>query len=121
MYIYVVEDSQLVLDQLLQAIAGVEEGVIAGSSGMAEAAIEEIRQLNPDLVILDLQLAQGSGWDVLNALKSDGHAAKVIILTNHAGYPFRAQSERLGADYFFDKANEFDRLLETVRKLSAAT
>ncbi len=118
--IYLVEDSHLVRGQLTAALANVEKTELAGWSSSAAEAVEEIRQRKPDIVVLDIQLEQGSGWDVLHALRAERLGMKIIVFTNHASYPFRSECERLGASYFFDKAMEFDQFMETVSMLAGA-
>lgn len=41
-----------------------------------------------------------------------------VILTNHDSEPFRAKAKRRGVTHFFDKSNEFDLFLDTLKALS---
>jgi len=72
-------------------------------------------------VILDLQLKQGTGLGVLKALAPVRPAGtKVIVLTNYAIPQYRDRSLALGADYFFDKSREYDRVRNVLEELAAA-
>jgi DNA-binding NarL/FixJ family response regulator len=105
--VYVVEDSPLVqerLEQLLEAVSA----KLVGSARGAQEAIRGILAEHPDLVVLDLRLAEGSGFDVLRALHDRAPGIDVLMLTNFASEPYRRTAERLGARGFFDKSTEFD-------------
>ncbi|MFX4982823.1 response regulator, partial [Acinetobacter baumannii] len=72
---------------------------------------------NPwDVVIVDLNLREGHGLEVLRALqtnsKVDLSAKRRVVLTNYASPQMRIRCEELGADAFFDKSSDIDRLIE---------
>ena len=71
--VYVVEDSQITQRLLASAIeeAGAE---VSGSSADAQTAIGDVFALQPDMVLIDISLASGSGFDVLKALQDHGLA-----------------------------------------------
>jgi len=112
--IYLVEDSPVVLERL-QAMVGTIEGARSvGHASRATEAIEGILAEHPDLVVLDLKLAEGSGFDVLRALREAAPEVDVYMLTNFASEPYRRLAERLGARDFFDKTTEFERVRDTI-------
>jgi DNA-binding NtrC family response regulator len=79
---------------------------------MAEAAIA--------VVVLDLHLAGVSGLDLLSHIKSVDPAIAVVVLTNESGFAHERESRQRGADYFFDKAREFERAIDAVVALAEA-
>jgi DNA-binding response OmpR family regulator len=112
----IVEDSLVVRERLtamLTETSGVE--VIGAASGAGEA-VAIVRKLRPDMVILDLQLAEGSGFDVLKIIRADGPAPLVLVLTNHASLEHRRKCLKAGADFFFDKAFEFGNVREVCQQ-----
>jgi DNA-binding NarL/FixJ family response regulator len=106
---YLVEDSRLLRRQIVAAIEETGLFSLAGTAARATEAIREIRFLRPDVLILDLQLEEGSGWDVFDA--AGGHAQHVIVLTNHTAAPFRAAAAERKIEHFFDKTSQFDAFL----------
>jgi two-component system response regulator DevR len=93
-------------------LTGIE---VVGFSDRADDAIRQIRRLAPDLVVLDLQLAQGSGIDVLRDLSSGAAPPTFIVLTNHADSEFRKLSLRAGAHHFFDKSTQLEEFIEFLK------
>ena len=102
--VYIVEDS-LILRQLLVSAIEASGAQIAGSSADAEAAIADLFALQPDVVLLDISLKSGTGFDVLKILQEDNLVPDAIkvVLTNHATAEYREICTLLGADRFFDK------------------
>lgn len=87
----------------------------AETEAAAEAAL---RTQNWDVLILDLQLLHGTGLGVLASLRSHRKpGTTVIVLTNYAIPSYRARSLESGADYFFDKASDFDKIKDVFTKL----
>jgi ActR/RegA family two-component response regulator len=66
------------------------------------------------MVVLDLKLADGSGFDVLRAVRGAAPGIDVYMLTNFASEPYRRLAERLGARDLFDKTTEFERVREAI-------
>ncbi|MEM7052527.1 MAG: LytTR family DNA-binding domain-containing protein [Acidobacteriota bacterium] len=63
---------------------------VVGEAASAEGAVEAIRSLRPDLVLLDIQMPQGSGFDVLATLAEDTPHPLVIFVTAHDEFSLQA-------------------------------
>lgn len=116
---YVVEDSPMILERVLAMLepTGAQE---AGHAAGVQAAIDGILAERPDVVILDMQLADGTGFDVLRAVRARAPEIDVYFLSNFAADPYRQLAARLGARGFFDKSNEFNRIRDVVVERAAA-
>jgi DNA-binding NarL/FixJ family response regulator len=112
--VYLVEDSPAILERLEALLATVEGAHTIGRASCASEAIEGILAGQPDLVVLDLKLAEGSGFDVLRAVRGAAPGIDVYMLTNFASEPYRRLAERLGARNLFDKTTEFERVREAI-------
>lgn len=119
MRVFVVDDSPLIRERLeaMIVLAGAES---AGHASGVAAATRAILEARPELVILDVQLADGSGFDVLRAVRKQAPEIDVYLLTNFAADPYRQLAERLGARGFFDKSSEFGRMHDVVAQRAAA-
>jgi len=108
--IVIADDSVVVRERLamiLNELAGVE---IVGQAEDVTDAISMIQNLQPDAVILDIRMPDGSGMDVLRNIKQEGVRPMVIILTNYPYPGYRQRCLQAGADFFLDKSTEFDQI-----------
>jgi len=117
--IFLVEDSHLVLARLEAMLAAMPGVRIAGSAAHAERAIRGILDEQPDLVLCDLKLATGSGFDVLRAVRAAAPEIEVYMLSNFASEPYRRLAAELGARDFFDKSSEIERIRDLVAERAA--
>jgi DNA-binding NarL/FixJ family response regulator len=112
--IFLVEDSALIRERLERMLSGIAGARIVGSAAGAQDAIRSILAARPDVVLLDYQLAQGNGFDVLRALHERAPEIDVYMLSSFPSEPYRIVAERLGARRFFDKSTEFERVRDAL-------
>ena len=117
MKIFLVEDSAVLRDRLMMQLAHKKNAELVGSADDAPGAIEQIQRLCPDLVILDIRLRQGNGYQVLKAIKTPHQAPTILVLTNFPYPQYRDIFLANGAEYFFDKSTEFDNAMDCLTKL----
>jgi DNA-binding NarL/FixJ family response regulator len=118
--VYVVEDSPI-LQQLLASAVAAAGAELSGCSADAETAIADLFALEPDVILIDIRLAAGSGFDVLRALQDQSRLPNAIkvVLTNYADAEYENLSVRLGADRFFDKSFEISKAVALINTLAA--
>jgi DNA-binding NarL/FixJ family response regulator len=118
--VLLVEDSAVLRSRLTESLSAIASVEVVGASDSESGALNELLRSNYDAVVLDLQLKQGNGFNVLKAIRqADGHDHRttVIVLTNYAFSLYRHRCLQAGADFFFDKARDYDRLPEILRQL----
>ncbi|MEM5341375.1 response regulator [Paraburkholderia azotifigens] len=118
--VYVVEDSAIVLRQLVALIRSTGLAEVVGSTDDANKALREIDSLKPDVVLIDLHLRVGSGMDVIAGMTRTGSQAKKIALTNHATPMVREAARAAGVDYFYDKTGEFMLAINQIGEIARA-
>ncbi len=119
--VFLVEDSLMVRHRLAQLLVECGEAQIVGEASDARSAIAGLTALRPDVAIIDLQLADDSnGLEVLSTARQLGLAKTLIVLTNNSEPKQRALCLASGADYFFDKATEFEQLAALLTQLKQA-
>ncbi len=109
MKVFIADDSEILCERLIELLAGLPKVEVIGCAHDAEGAIKAINECAPDVVILDIRMPGGSGIDVLQHIKK-GNIPIVIVLTNYPYPQYRKRCLSAGADYFFDKSTEFDKL-----------
>jgi len=112
--VYLVEDSAIVRERLETMVTAIAGARTVGSASRADDAIRGILAERPDVVVLDMKLEQGSGFDVLRAVHDADPSIDVYMLSNFAAEPYRRLAEKLGAREFFDKSNEIERVREVL-------
>ena len=118
--VFVVEDSPAVRKRLV-ALLGTTAGVeVAGEADSVRTAADGVLATAADVILLDLQLLDGNGLDVLARVKPIRPDLRVIVLSNLATPQYRAASLAAGADVFLDKSHEFGRVPEILRGWLAA-
>lgn len=115
MKLLIVEDSELVAARLRETLAAIPQLAVAVAGSCAEAR-ENLRSWQPQLVVLDIDLPDGNGLELLRRVKLDRPATCVLMFSNHMS--FRRHCVERGADAFFDKAMEFEALADAVRALA---
>lgn len=95
-------------------IAAIPGAHAVGHAEGADEAVRQILAMQPDVVVLDIHLKQGNGFDILRAVNGKAPLVRFYVLTNHPMENYRLTAERLGARGFFDKSTQFDRLREAL-------
>jgi DNA-binding NarL/FixJ family response regulator len=116
MRVFVSEDSPEIRKRLIAMLRSVPGISVVGEAESVQAAISGVLGSACDVLLLDLQLADGSGLDVLSSLKVKHPALRVIVLTNFATAQHRQASLAAGADVFLDKSQEFQRVPAILRE-----
>ncbi|HEY4637246.1 MAG TPA: response regulator transcription factor [Burkholderiales bacterium] len=112
--IFLVDDSAPVRERIVALLETLDGTRVVGHADGAGEAIRLILALLPQVVLLDLKLAQGSGFDVLRAVCPQAPRVDFYVLSNFATPAYRKSAEQLGARGFFDKTQEFKQLLEVL-------
>lgn len=115
-----VEDDPFLSSLLRTRLSNEGFGVIYAADG--EEAIEALKKEKPDLMLLDLILPKKSGFEVMEAMRSDPHVHKtpIIIISNLGQDTDIARGKELGAvDYFIKAKTSIDRLVEQARNFFA--
>jgi DNA-binding response OmpR family regulator len=112
--LYVDDDSalrEIVKDQLSSSGFAVDE------AGDGAAAISKLEAENFDLMLLDINMPNKSGIDVLKFIKDKSLTCKVIMLTGRVGFSVATESLKLGADDYITKPFNMDYLLFSIKRV----
>jgi len=110
--ILLVEDEESITTPLAEALS--REGFDTSVAGTAAAALELAGDLRPDLVLLDVMLPDGSGFDVARELRRDSRVP-IIMLTARSEEADRVAGLELGADDYVVKPFSARELVARVR------
>lgn len=121
MQVFLVEDSATIRERVAAMLEAVPNAELAGHAADADGAIREILAGSPDVVLLDISLAGGSGFDVLRAVRPQAPQIDFYVLSNVSAYPYRQLADTLGVRGFFDKSTEFELVRELIAERAART
>lgn len=112
--VFLVEDSVMIRERLVTLLSPIEGLELTGFAEHSEQAVLQITAERPDAVVLDLNLASGSGLDVLREVRRAAPEVEIFVLTNFAVPQYRRLCTALGARGFFDKTTEFERVRDAL-------
>ena len=112
----IADDSTLVRNNLKRLLSDVDSLNIIESRD-AESTVVKLKQESPNLILLDLRMPKGSGYDVLNFIKTQNTKPIVIVLTNSSNPESRKRCMDDGADFFFDKSKQHKEAISEVKKI----
>ena len=110
MRVILADDSGLILERLEEMISLNKQVEIIGSYKNGKDTLQALRNLKPDLAIVDLKMPGLSGLQVLTEIRHEDKALKFIILTFCASEYYRQLAFNVGADYFFSKVEDFEKV-----------
>jgi two-component system OmpR family response regulator len=109
--VYIVDDSSTVrtnLSETLQELAQIEP---VGTTDTEHEAKRWLSSNDWDLAIIDLFLREGSGMNVLQAVRKARPDQRIVVLSNHSSADVRWRCRQLGADAVFDKSTQIEALV----------
>ena len=117
--VFIVEDSEKFSRWIRDELVTLGGVAIEEIGGVLKTVRQKILDGKPDVIILDLGLSDGSGIDILREIMARKIGTKVIVFTNYPYQVFQKQCLNLGADYFFDKMYDADKLALAVKDIQA--
>ncbi len=117
MRILIADDSKIYRAYMIDLLSRVEGIEIVGQAEDSPSAVEATERLKPDVAILDIRMPGGDGILALETIKRNKLNPITIMFTNYPYPQYRKKCMDAGADYFFDKSTEFEKLVETLREL----
>ena len=117
MRILIADDHHLVrrgVGDLLSKEPGWE---ICGEASDAAQALQKASELNPDLVLLDISMPDGSGLDAARRIRQEIPQIKILMMSHHDATQFERSAIESGADGCIDKARLALDLVDMIRNL----
>lgn len=119
--VYLLEDSIAIREVLTSSLESNLAIQVVGHADDVGAALSDPRLALADAIIVDLSLRGGNGFQMLQRMQAESRFARMVklVLTNYASPTYRRRALALGADHFFDKSLEFDRVIALLDRLAA--
>ncbi|MGN7999184.1 response regulator [Sphingomonas sp. 22176] len=115
--ILLVDDHMLLREGVRAVVSTQDDMEIVGEASGGGEAIEAYARLLPDLVLMDLQMADMSGLEAITAIRAASPHARIIVLTTYSGDGRAIKALRAGAMGYLLKASLRNQLLEAIRSV----
>jgi DNA-binding NarL/FixJ family response regulator len=109
--IYLVDDQSILRAAFKSLLSRDDRMHVVGDSSDAREAIERVRVLRPDVVLLDITMPTLSGLDAIGPLREAHDRVRILMLTHHEGETFVEQALKAGADGYLSKDSDPDELV----------
>jgi DNA-binding NarL/FixJ family response regulator len=114
-----VDDHPIVREGMAAIINLQPDMLLAGAVGTGGEALERFIELRPDVALVDLQLPDMSGFDLIKKVRAKSPNARIIVLSSHEGDVDIQRALEAGAQGYVAKGLVRDELLETIRSVHA--
>lgn len=118
--VYLVEDHALVRESYVALLDLMDDYEVCGEAETAEAALDAVPALRPDLVLIDVSLPDMNGLDLVRALRVRTPDVATVVVTGHDGAHYQAAAETAGADGFVMKQDGPDAILDALERVRGA-
>ena len=116
--VLLVEDSRVLSERMRESLEGLDNVEVVGAVADESAAVAAVRQHAVDVIVLDLQLKEGTGFGVMERL---GKARPVIIVfTNYMLPEYQRLAQSMGVEHYLNKSVDYERLPQLLSEISAA-
>ncbi len=113
-------DDHGIMREGLAAVLSRDEGLdVVGQAGTGESAMQQFRELAPDVCIVDLRMTPMDGVEITEAMRQLNPAARVILLTTYDTDEEVFRGLRAGAASYLLKDVDSARLIDTIRAVHA--
>jgi DNA-binding NarL/FixJ family response regulator len=118
--VVLLEDSAPVRHRLKKLLAEHAHVRVVADTSSVQEALQALAETAPDVVIVDIDLPDGTGMDLLRHVHHHRLRIMSIVLTNYDTPEFRLCCKALGASHYLVKSEQFDQVPEVLRQLQMA-
>jgi two-component system response regulator DevR len=113
--VLLVDDHEVVRSGIASLLKGTDDIVVAGEAGTVREAIDEAERTRPDVVVMDVRLADGSGIEATREIRARRPATQVLMLTSFADDEALFASIMAGASGYVLKQVKSGELIRAIR------
>ncbi|MCK9209913.1 MAG: response regulator [Ignavibacteriaceae bacterium] len=107
MKILIVDDSKEIRDRVLRLISTNTKFTKVLQAENLVQTKDMISTETPEVLLLDIQLPDGTAFDIIDSIDRSTYTPIILILTNHNLPSYRKEASEKGVSFFFDKSTEF--------------
>jgi two-component system, NarL family, response regulator NreC len=119
--VLIVDDHQVMRKGIRALLENDPVWQVCGEAENGRQAVTKARELNPDLIILDLTMPEMNGLEAARQIRNSSPDAKIVIFSMHESPQVRKESRDAGANAFVSKSALGDELSSVSKKLLMAS
>lgn len=113
--VLLIDDHDLIRQGLARAFERADDFVVAGEAGSVSEGLTKFVELEPDVVVTDVRLPDGTGLDLVRDIRARRHDTGVVVLTMYAGDEQLFAALEAGASAFVAKDAPSDEVVAAAR------
>lgn len=113
--VFVVDDHDLVRTGITRMLSDVSGLVVVGEAASGEEALRDVRDANPDVVLMDAKMPGIGGLEATRKLLRQNADVKVIAVTVCGDEPFPSRFLQAGASGYLTKGAAIDEMVKAIR------
>jgi two-component system, NarL family, invasion response regulator UvrY len=117
--VLVADDHAIIRDGLKKILADTDDLVVAGEASNGHTVMEQVKQRDWDLLVLDLSMPGRHGLELIKLLKAERPKLPILIFSMHQEEQFAVRAFRAGASGYLSKEGDSDLILPAMRKVAA--
>jgi two-component system, NarL family, response regulator NreC len=115
--IFIADDHNLVRQGIVALLKNCDDFIVIGEASDGMKAVSLVKELNPDVVIMDISMPSLNGLEATYQIKREMPEIKILILTQHENEEYVIRMMKAGADGYILKNSVSDDLVNGIRAL----
>ncbi|MBK6568527.1 response regulator [Candidatus Aalborgicola defluviihabitans] len=117
--VLVADDHAIIRDGLRKILADTQDLIVAGEACDGNAALEQVRSRNWDMMLMDLSMPGRHGIELIRLVKAERPKLPILIFSMHPEEQFAVRSIRAGASGYLSKESDSNLLVPAIRKVAS--
>ncbi|MFV1966022.1 MAG: response regulator [Pirellulaceae bacterium] len=113
----IVDDHPIVRRGLRELVADEPDLEVCGEADDVASALEQLENVRPDVVVVDLSLKRGHGLELIKAIKAQGKRLKILVSSMHDESLYAEHAIRCGASGYINKQEPPDEIINAIRQV----
>jgi DNA-binding NarL/FixJ family response regulator len=117
--VFLIDDHPVVREGFARALADEQDFSVVGQAGTASEALKEVAQTKPEVILVDLNLPDRDGIELIGALRTLVPGAKLLVLSCYDDEYRVSEALRAGAQGYLVKTSKLEEVVEGIRSIAS--
>jgi DNA-binding NarL/FixJ family response regulator len=116
--VVIADDHTIVREGLKQILRASSDLEIVGEAGNGHEVLQRVRELDFDVLLLDISMPGKSGMDLIKQVKTEKPKLRVLVLSMHQEHQYAVRAIKAGASGYLTKESATTLLVSAIRKVA---